>query len=149
MVLSGCGHPVCNDCLDKHHTIHRGNSTAAETCPTKGCGAINKTYQIIGAAELGVEDVSPNRNRHYGKKIEDIVHLLQHIPVDDQVLLFVQFPDLMGKIASALKDNGISVASLQSSADASKTLESFQDEKGRDKKKVLILNIGDASAAGR
>jgi SNF2 family DNA or RNA helicase len=62
------------------------------------------------------------------------------------VLVFVQFPDLMKKVAEALADNGIKYLEIKGSASAkSKSLESFQQNS---KERVLLLNLMDESASG-
>jgi hypothetical protein len=142
-ILSQCGHTVCNECLDigKDHE---------DTCLVMGCKAVNKTYQVIEGPEFGVEDDKTLVGRHYGKKLQDIIRLIKSIPEDDQVLLFVQFIDLMNPITSAMKENSITYSSLWKKDDASKILTDFQTNfNPTTKKKVLILSIGDASAAGR
>jgi hypothetical protein len=142
-ILSQCGHAICNNCLDLQ-VNHQ------DECLVMGCNAVNKAYQVIKAPELGVEDDRTRVGRHYGKKLEEIVQLIKKIPENDQVLLFVQFVDLMNKIASAMKENGITYSALGENGDASKELTEFQTNfDNATKKKVLILNIGDASAAGR
>jgi len=142
-ILSQCGHTVCNECLD----IGKDREDA---CLVMGCKAVNKAYQVVKGPELSVEDDKTRVGRHYGKKLEDIIRLIKNIPKDDQVLLFVQFIDLMNPITSAMKENGIAYSSLWKKDDASKILTEFQSNFNHTtKKKVLILSIGNASAAGR
>lgn len=147
-ILSQCGHTACDACHKKHEETFYNNLAVKEECLVQGCNAINKEWQVIRAPELGVEDDGTRQGRHYGKKIEDIVDLMQKIPADEQVLLFVQFTDLLDKIVGAFKDKGISYLALNK-GDPSKTLTKFQTQTDDEKSKVLILNIGDASAAGR
>ncbi|OBT84724.1 hypothetical protein VE02_06091 [Pseudogymnoascus sp. 03VT05] len=146
-ILSQCGHTACDSCRAKHEKMFYNNLAAKEECLVVGCSAINKQWQVIKAPELGVEDDSTRKGRHYGKKIEDIISLVKNIPDTEQVLLFVQFTDLLDKIIGAFKDKGITYLSLDR-GDPAKTLTKFQTETGKEKSKVLILNIGDASAAG-
>lgn len=142
-VLSQCGHTMCNTCLKTY-------ANRQDECVFFGCNAVNKAYQVIEAPELGVEDDDTRVGRHYGKKLEDIIRLIKNVPKDDQVLLFVQFLDLAKKIAGAFLDNGIKYSALGESGDPAKKLAEFQkNTASATKKKVLILNIGDASAAGR
>ncbi len=142
-ILSQCGHAICSHCLELRQNRQ-------DDCLVPGCNAVNKAYQVIKAPELGVEDDRTRVGRHYGKKVEDIVQLIKTIPQDDQVLLFVQFVDLMNTITSAMKENSITYSALGESNDASNELTDFQTNLDiATKKKVLILNIGDASAAGR
>ncbi|KFY20881.1 hypothetical protein V491_03351 [Pseudogymnoascus sp. VKM F-3775] len=146
-ILSQCGHIACDDCRAKHEKIFYNNLAAKEECLVAGCSAINKQWQVIKAPELGIEDDSTRKGRHYGKKIEDIISLVKNIPDTEQVLLFVQFTDLLDKIVGAFMDKRITYLSLDK-GDPAKTLTKFQTETGKEKSKVLILNIGDASAAG-
>ncbi|KFY42226.1 hypothetical protein V495_04619 [Pseudogymnoascus sp. VKM F-4514 (FW-929)] len=146
-ILSQCGHTACDSCRANHEKMFYNNLAAKEECLVAGCSAINKQWQVIKAPELGVEDDSTRKGRHYGKKIEDIISLVKNIPDTEQVLLFVQFTDLLDKIVGAFKDKRITYLSLDK-GDPAKTLTKFQTETGKEKSKVLILNIGDASAAG-
>jgi hypothetical protein len=145
-ILSLCGHIVCNNCL----VI---NKEQDDQCLVTGCDAVSKTYQIIKAIEFGAEHDTPHVGRHYGKKLEDIVRLIKSIPEDEQVLLFVQFLDLMDTITCALKESGITYSSLSKlgkKEEVAKILTEFQtNTKSETKKKVLILAIGESSAAGR
>lgn len=147
-ILSQCGHTACDTCLQKHEETHYNNLAVKEECLVQGCNAINKQWQVIKAPELGVEDDSTRTGRHYGKKIEDIIELIHNIPSDEQILLFVQFTDLLDKIVGAFKDKNITYLSLNK-GDPAETLTKFQTETGAKASRVLILNIGDASAAGR
>jgi hypothetical protein len=145
-IFSLCGHTVCNNCLD----ISKDRD---DQCLVTGCDAVNKAYQVIQATELGVEDDTTRVGRHYGKKLEDIMRLIKTIPKDDQVLLFIQFADLMDIVTSALEEYNITYSSLSGLGkkdEAAKILTEFQTNMTTaTKKKVLILTIGDASAAGR
>jgi hypothetical protein len=142
-VLSQCGHTICKECANTY-------MDRQDDCPISACNAVNKTYQVIPAPELGIEDDRTRVGRHYGKKLEDIIHLIKRIPRDEQVLLFVQFTDLAKTIISALEDHKITYLALAELGNASKKLTEFQmNTDVLTKKKVLLLNMGDASAAGR
>jgi SNF2 family DNA or RNA helicase len=147
-VLSLCGHVLCKDCVSNH-----GKDTE---CPTLGCNAVNKDYQIVQAAELGVEDITTLTGEHYGKKIENIIDLIKKVPKDDQVIVFVQFSDLMDKIEAAIEKENISIVALGKKVEKGQKLRSdatllddYKKDVSASKKKVLLLNIGNASAAGR
>lgn len=61
--------------------------------------------------------------------------------------MFVQFDDLMKKVAEALKANDISCMQLKGDAKKqSETLSHFQGDKA--KEKVLLLSLQDESASG-
>ena len=141
-ILSQCGHSVCDDCFEM-------DKDRDDQCLVKGCSAVKKTYQVIKAAELCVEDNVLRVGRHYGRKLEDVMRLLKMIPEHEQVLLFVQFADLMQTTISALEENEITYSSLGKKDNASKILTEFQTNASKSRKRVLVLAIGDASAAGR
>lgn len=72
--------------------------------------------------------------------------LRNQIPKKDRVLIFVQFPDLMAKVAHALKMHKIEFLEINGSAtQKSKNLEQFQNDS---KERVLLLNVMDESASG-
>ena len=108
----------------------------------QGCNAAAQSHQVGNACELGEEDPVPGEGRQYGKKLEDVITLIKSIPEDDQVLLFVQFDDLMEKIASALRYHKISHYAIteKSTRPAVSWVTDFQQNKTDKKKKVLVLN---------
>lgn len=137
-----CGHIMCELCFSRR--------TPESTCGAEGCGAVNKDYQVLPSHELGSEE--QHSGKHYGKKIENLISLIQNIDETEQVLVFVQFPDLLDRVSRAFEDHRISFEELSNSKQQSAKLEAFQkgDKKhGMKKKQVLVLNLGDASAAGR
>jgi len=68
------------------------------------------------------------------------------IPKDERILVFVQFPDLMKKVAEALTANKVEFLEIRGSAtQKSKNLEKFQNDS---KERVLLLNVMDESASG-
>ncbi|KAJ7066529.1 hypothetical protein C8F01DRAFT_1123601 [Mycena amicta] len=142
-VLSSCGHMGCSacvrDCADKEECVYRASGK---------CISAARVLNIVKADTLGVDDAERDgRGKHYGKKLEMMIELIQtKIPKDDRVLVFVQFPDLMKKVAESLKDHKIKFLEIKGSAAAkSKALESFQRESTE---RVLLLNLMDESASG-
>ena len=68
------------------------------------------------------------------------------MPKDERVLVFVQFPDLMKKVAEALAANGVEFLEIRgSAAQKSKNLEKFQNDS---KERVLLLSVMDESTSG-
>jgi hypothetical protein len=141
---SGCGHAVCHYCLAAHKHL----DVDAE-CLVIDCHALNNKNQRLAASNLGIGETIYRETALYGKKIADIIDLLMNIPPDDQAILFCQYSDLTEKIQFALNDYGISSVSLHDQDDPAATLSEYQATTDETKKKVLILNIGDSSAAGR
>ncbi|KAJ7180752.1 hypothetical protein C8R46DRAFT_985768 [Mycena filopes] len=142
-VLSSCGHMGCSDCVracaDKEECVYRASGD---------CISAARALNIVQAETLGVDDEARDgRGKHYGKKLEEVMDLIKNkVPKDERVLIFVQFPDLMKKIAEALKDKNIKFLEIKGSASAkSKSLESFQQDS---KERVLLLNLMDESASG-
>ncbi|KAJ7879940.1 hypothetical protein B0H14DRAFT_2707965 [Mycena olivaceomarginata] len=142
-VLSSCGHMGCSECVrncaDKEECVYRESGD---------CISAARALNIVKADTLGVDDEARDgRGKHYGKKLEQVMELINKtLPKDERVLIFVQFPDLMKKVAEALKDNGVKFLEIKGSASAkSKSLESFQQNS---KERVLLLNLMDESASG-
>ncbi|KAJ6498346.1 hypothetical protein DFH09DRAFT_336020 [Mycena vulgaris] len=142
-VLSSCGHMGCTecvrDCADKEECVHRASGA---------CISAARVLNIVKAETLGIDDEARDgRGKHYGKKLERVMELIKdEIPKGERVLIFVQFPDLMKKVAEALKDNNIKFLEIKGSASAkSKSLESFQQNSAE---RVLLLNLMDESASG-
>ena len=68
------------------------------------------------------------------------------LPSDERILIFVQFPDLMKKVAEALTFHKIKYLEIKGSASMkSKNLEQFQNDS---EERVLLLNVMDESASG-
>ena len=67
-------------------------------------------------------------------------------PKDERVLVFVQFPDLMKKVAEAFDAHKVQYLEIKGSASQkSKNLEKFQNGSVE---RVLLLNVMDESASG-
>ena len=141
-ILGVCGHTACKSCLT---APERGDD-----CVISNCDAPAYSYHIHKAIELGQEDPKDRVGRHDGQKMDDVINLIKKIPEEDQVLVFVQFNDLMEKFSAALDHHKIKHWALteDSRRNAHKLMDDFQTNQGEDKKKVLVLNLADESAAG-
>ncbi|KAI9753984.1 MAG: peptide transporter ptr2 [Chaenotheca gracillima] len=137
-----CGHSVCKSC--------RENYQVSSHCIVKGCNASVVEHQVVRANELDGVDQGSQSVENMGGKLEAVINLIKfEIDTDDQVLLFVQFDDLMDKVSYALDINKISHQVMRAkSRKAENVISDFQTETGKDKRKVLILNVADESAAG-
>lgn len=142
-VLSSCGHMGCMTCVRR--------SADREECvyAVSGmCKAAARILNIVKGETLGVDDEARDgRGRHYGRKLEMVIDLIKNkIPKAERVLIFVQFPDLMMKVANALKVHKIKFLEIQGSAtQKSKNLEKYQNDS---EERVLLLNLMDESASG-
>lgn len=141
-VLSSCGHQGCYACLEK---------AARETvCLTEGCGAATRALAVVRADSLGSEDKRDGIGRHHGKKLEKMVELINtRIPKDEKILLFVQFPDLMKRVARILAESRIPFLQIEGTATKkSNTVADFQKAVGEAGPRVMLLNITAESASG-
>ncbi|TFY66733.1 hypothetical protein EVG20_g4345 [Dentipellis fragilis] len=142
-VLSSCGHTGCLTCVkacaDNEECVYAASGA---------CKAAARVLNIVKGSTLGVDDEErEGRGRHFGMKLETVIKMIKtSIPKEERVLLFVQFPDLMKKVAEALTINKVSFLEIKGTAIAkSKHLEMFQNNS---KERVLLLNVMDESASG-
>ncbi|KAJ3149706.1 hypothetical protein HDU86_006883 [Geranomyces michiganensis] len=136
-VFSCCGHIGCEPCLIE--------AAYQQQCTEPGCEAPVRVTSITKATVIGAEDESEELNK-FGKKLTALVDLIKSLPEEDNMLVFVQFDDLMTRVTEALSHSRIPFKQLQGSASAtSKALSEFQrDESNR----VLLLNVMNESASG-
>jgi SNF2 family DNA or RNA helicase len=120
-----------------------------EICMPSRCSARNSHHHKISASDL-LQGGNPDSSAGNGK-ISDIIKLINdQIPQDEKVLVFVQFPKLLKKVQAALSSSNIRFCDLDSGFGSSKVLAEFK--RGVDNSesaRVMLLNIGDASASGR
>ncbi|OBZ73756.1 hypothetical protein A0H81_06364 [Grifola frondosa] len=142
-VLSSCGHTGCYTCVMS--CAEREECVYADS---GACRAAARVLNVVKGDTLGVDDEARDgRGKHFGMKLERIIQLIKKkMPKDERVLIFVQFPDLMKKVAEALEANKVAFLEIKgSAAQKSKNLEKFQNES---KERVLLLNVMDESASG-
>ena len=134
-IASTCGHSGCNDCLLREAYIGK--------CCTEECHALAKPASIVLASTLGHER---DTTTAYGIKLATVATIIKSkIPLQERILLFVQFDGLLRKVSQALKEYSIDFVSLRGgAASRSQQLSAFQEGSQR----VLLLNIADESAAG-
>ncbi|PCH36338.1 hypothetical protein WOLCODRAFT_166855 [Wolfiporia cocos MD-104 SS10] len=142
-VLSSCGHMGCikcvTECADREECVYAASGA---------CNAAARVLNIVKGDTLGIDDEARDgRGKHYGHKLEQVIHLIKNvIPRDERVLVFVQFPDLMKKVAEAFTANKVPFLEIRGSASQkSKNLEKFQNDSAE---RVLLLNVMDESASG-
>lgn len=139
-ILGLCGHIACSDCLRRR--------LRGETCVAAGCDSAaegHHTHCVAEFADQGQPDVK------FGSKTDAVLQWIMNTPEEDQVLLFVQFEDLMDQITTALHALGIKFHAIRNnkSMEAAENLDQFQEETraGR-RRKVILLNPSNESAAG-
>ncbi|KAF8759594.1 C-5 cytosine-specific DNA methylase [Rhizoctonia solani] len=148
-LLSSCGHMGCEEC------VRAATSMGSEVCvlarktgPNEdGCSAGARDHNVVKASSLGKDEVHDRQGKHYGKKLEAIVNLINQDTQRRTGPSFCSIPDLMKKVAAALSDNHIPFLQIQGTANAkSKALDSFQKADSKDR--FLLLNVMDESASG-
>lgn len=139
-ILGKCGHIICVSCLE--------DALSARRCSIHGCHAIvDKQYVISGSYFKmcrSVDKATPLG----GSKMRALIKLLKDtnaIPADDQVILFLQFPDLQGAVTAAFDMHNISYVSMGMSGQRGRSkIKAFAEYN----KKVAILQLGTENAAG-
>ena len=137
VVAVGCGHTLC---------AHKCAQQVGEECPVEGCKAPLEINYLINGTAIGQADL---KFYEFGEKFRQITDLIKNGTDDDQVLLFYQLETFRTKIVQALERSGISFIELMTQGFQSTKLHDFQHGVGAKRAKCLVLNIGDASAAGR
>lgn len=143
-VLGSCGHMLCEPCTVQ--TVEH------EECRVTGCRGSGKPFNVMNNTILGRDNQNDDKSAKYGgRKLDKLVELLQcqqQIPENEKVVLFIQFPDLMGVVCHALELAGIRHTSISAlDRHAARKMENFQTSSFGDKK-VLVLNLGSEMAAG-
>ena len=138
-INAACGHLTCAEC--------RTESLRFRQCRVDMCHASADDSRYRGARNLLEQAVA---DTSYGSKVANIIDLIRSLPNEDQVLMFVQFDDLMHQIVFALREEGISNYALTANSGrvAGTMVDDFQENHGATKRKVLVLNSANASAAG-
>ncbi|EFE36108.1 SNF2 family helicase, putative [Trichophyton benhamiae CBS 112371] len=146
-ILGECGHSTCESCIERCQ-LH-------ERCLLEGCSGTVHEYRIIKWTDLchSERHTPTDKLAKYGSsKFTAVIDLLEDtekVPADDQVLLFIQFPELMDAASKALQSVSIPHTVIQP-GDRTPTskISEFQNGKESVKSKVLILNLGDVTASG-
>ena len=138
-IMGLCGHFLCE--------VHWSNALD-DHCPAKYCGVAVVNTNSYSATELGADHGT--ELSQYGSKVEAIIKLIKdEIPAEDQVLLFIQWDDIMEYVSRAFTASGISnhalTANNQKIVDH---LDDFQHNSKSDRAKVMMLNSSNMTAAG-
>ena len=150
-LLGRCGHIRCQACLNP-------TGTSGEICGINGCSGSALDFQIIPAKDLMAGDVNVTGPVYYGKKIEDIIQVIELIRISGgQILLFVQFVDMMETLAEAFKAREITFFIITGEARAAqredRMMQDFKsgakDAEGIPKVTILMLNASSSCAAGQ
>lgn len=139
-VLGKCGHLVCKDCLED---VLINNKCTVGDCRA----AVDKQYVIPGPHFAMCRTLNLPTPPG-GSKVQTLLRLLKDeisIPKEDQVILFLQFPDLEEAVTAALREHNISYVSVGTTGRRSRNrIKTFATHD----KRVAILQLGTENAAG-
>lgn len=153
-ILSSCGHAGCI----KHVEWY----ASGQTCLDADCKTSAANGHIVKAETLGHDRAAEGKGKHFGKKLENVVDIIKwvlqvliperflilhrnQIPKKERVLVFVQYGDLLQKVAEAFTAAKVDFLTIEGSAKKmSDTLTDFQDGEAR----VLLLEVMDERASG-
>lgn len=145
-LTSDCGHLACQACLE-------ARPDGSESCTVKDCSVSVHGANLIPVSVLGSLSAESNEDtgRSHGKKMDEVCNLIKQLPEDDQAIVFVPNEDTMDLMVGAFNSHAIKNAAVSAATkkDSAATIEDFKantDMKKR--KKVLILNLADETAAG-
>ena len=132
-----CGHLTCAGCIQ---------STGLAICAVNGCAEDSGSFRLRKAVDLAGD----GKTWDYGSRLGNIIELINSLPDDEQVLLFVQSEDVMLTMSEGLEKAGIPNYALTKSAGrlVIEMMNDFQDNDGEEKKKVLLLNPSSEIASG-
>ncbi|KAJ5815684.1 hypothetical protein N7474_007461 [Penicillium riverlandense] len=141
-LLASCGHLLCEVCIDK---IPEKECQ----CLVPGCDGSAKPSKIVHGSSIEGGKSTDEKD----SKIEKLVEILQQVPADELVLVFVQFEDLMPIVSRALKANGIEHRMARAGYmgpinEYIKMNDRKSTGKQKTRPKVLILQLGSSMAAG-
>ncbi|KAE8365378.1 hypothetical protein BDV27DRAFT_156971 [Aspergillus caelatus] len=139
-ILGSCGHALCLQCTLK--TVQK------EECNVEGCRGSGKEFNVLDASTLK-RDEKDRSAKYGGSKLDKMIEIIQAVPTDDRVLLFIQFPELIDVASKVLELAKIKyTAIIATDRKAAQKVQHFQEAGGFGENKVLILNLGSEMAAG-
>lgn len=134
-ILSCCGHTGPLSVISE--------AARRQVCVETDCNAAVRLTSVVRADQL----LGEQTHTVFGTKLEQVVDLIDSLPKKERILVFVQFPDLLDKVGEALNAHEVDCLTISGAAQArSNALHTYQTAtKGA---RVLLLNLGDASASG-
>jgi hypothetical protein len=158
VVLKDCGHTICKTCIETSGaekqttiegltaTVHTG-TVDQQTCPAKGCRESAGPLKFIPGFHIQGESL-------IGRKLTRMISIMEDIPKDDQVLLFIQSSHLRDKAVGAMKSAGIDYVLANNEGNVKKFRGPDQlmgeqvSARAKPRSKVLVLDLGAVQASG-
>jgi hypothetical protein len=139
-ILKSCGHILCEECV--------ALAKKARSCVLDDCDGQVLQSKIVTGASLVDEDKETDSS-----KLNRLVKIIQDVPQDELVLIFVQIGHLMPVASEALKAANIDHRMVTNTMKViSEFTETPKLKRGQTqlppRPKALILNLGGAMSAG-
>ncbi|KAJ5142605.1 C-5 cytosine methyltransferase [Penicillium bovifimosum] len=93
--LEVCGHAICWNCLQT------AKSKTTERCPVEGCKVKLAATKVISCRNLMKEGMITS------SKLDRLVHIIEQVPEDELVIVFIQAPILVSVTSDVLRTAGI------------------------------------------
>ncbi|KAJ8598901.1 hypothetical protein CTAYLR_010750 [Chrysophaeum taylorii] len=147
-VFSCCGHAASVQTLR--------DAAKQERCILSGCLAPVRPHSIVEFTDFFHSPQQPPpkpppKQGNGGAKLSALLDLIDSIPPDDRLLVFVQFPDLLTKVEAVLEARA-DIRTLKIKGTAHQMMQAmtaFQNPKGTpDDPRVLLLELHNESASG-
>ncbi|KAK4100076.1 hypothetical protein N658DRAFT_146287 [Parathielavia hyrcaniae] len=132
-LVVACGHFLCGDC----------KTSAGFYCPVTDCPAFIRERPVLRCSQ-----VPEAQSETQLAKAECVARLIsEEIPKDECVLVFAQYGPLLGSLARAFTEAGLSFINLAAQCDSTiaSTLEAFKTGKAG---QILLLDIDSETSAG-
>ncbi|KAF1985777.1 hypothetical protein K402DRAFT_404904 [Aulographum hederae CBS 113979] len=141
-IIATCGHVACKTCIEDPDRSSRH-------CIVKDCQTPMSKANIEWIQNLVASNVSRVETGR-GAKFNKIVDLIEKLPKDDQALVFVQNDSMMEHLGKIFNQHGIRHSAIKgNNQQVDQLVDDFQENQDPSKrKKVLILNLSNSSAAG-
>jgi hypothetical protein len=127
-------------------------AASREECSVSGCNANVRSHSIVECVSLcAIENHSDaHKVATHGAKLAKIIGLINRIPKDERILIFVQFEDLLAQVYSVLHQEDIPSLKLKGTAhQMSAIMTKFQkDDFKKDDERILLLELHNESASG-
>ncbi|KAJ5788714.1 hypothetical protein N7457_003704 [Penicillium paradoxum] len=137
-ILQSCGHTLCKPCIEERIV-----------CPVEGCKG-----RISGSKIISRADVFNEAQALHSSKLNKLIELINSLPQDELVIVFIQSPPLLSITSEALKAAGIDHRKVTKTTmgGISDFIEDPRPKRGTtttpSRPKALLLELGSSMAAG-
>lgn len=109
--ITKCGHKFCWSCINETHMMK--TNTATFSCPTCNSPITNKEiflYKQSSQQIYAASDLEQIIQKVKSTKIGNIIHYLKNkVTVDDKIILFSQWDELLHKVGKLLQEQNLKI----------------------------------------